>query len=134
MKNFVVLMSFCFSICVLASSCTKTSTPTTVIGFWVGTYQVTGSAATYYVSFDLRPDSVFLYRGLGADGNYYYGQGNYTVKGATFADTFTTLNLSQAGAIQNGTGIYTAATSTITGNWQNQGLSINGTFTVKKSQ
>ena len=30
--------------------------PLTIVGIWVGTYQVTGSPTTYYYSFDLRPD------------------------------------------------------------------------------
>jgi hypothetical protein len=145
MKIFAVLILFCSTICLITGSCTKTETktvtvtdtlrpPVTIVGFWAGTYQVTGSPTSYYISFDLRSDSTFLYKGTGADANTYYGQGTYSVSGVNFSYTFTTLNLSQAGAIQTGTGTYTAATGTIVGNWQNQGTSIDGTFTTTKSQ
>jgi hypothetical protein len=123
------------SICLASGSCTKsTETPTTIVGFWVGTYQVTGSPTTYYYSFDLRPDGTLLHKGTGADGNTYYGQGTYTVNGATFNYSDTTLNLSQTGAVEVGTGTYTAAAGTITGNWQNPGGTVTGTLSVKKSE
>jgi hypothetical protein len=123
------------SICLASGSCTKsTETPTTIVGFWVGTYQVTGSPTTYYYSFDLRPDGTLLHKGTGADGNTYYGQGTYTVNGATFNYSDTTLNLSQTGAVEVGTGTYTAAAGTLNGNWQNPLASVTGTFSLTKSQ
>jgi hypothetical protein len=136
MKLSVLFISIFTSFCFVTSSCTKTEMvkpPPTIVGFWVGTYQVTGSPTSYYISFDLRPDGVFLSKGIGADANSYYGEGTYTLTDVNFAYSFTTLNLSQAGAIQNATGTYTAATGTITGNWQNQGTTIGGTFTVTKN-
>ena len=144
-----VLLFFAFtSVSVVNSSCSKTNTvtdtvtktvvdtlkpPLTIVGFWVGTYQVTGSPTTYYISFDLRPDGSELHKGIGADTNTYYGQGTYTLNGANFSYSDTTLNLSQAGAIQLGTGTYTASSGTITGNWHNPGATITGTFSVTKS-
>jgi hypothetical protein len=141
---FIILASF-FSV---TSSCTKTEVntvtdtvvktvtdtvpPVTFVGFWVGTYQVTGSPTTYYISYDLRPDGTFLHKGTGADGNTYFGQGTYTVNGANFNYSDTTLNLSQTGAIQIGTGTYTAAAATITGSWQNPAATVTGTFSVTK--
>jgi hypothetical protein len=143
---FIILASF-FSV---TTSCTKTEVntvtdtvvktvtdtvpPVTIVGFWVGTYQVTGSPTTYYISFDLRPDGTFLHKGTGADTNTYYGQGTYTVNGANFNYSDTTLNLSQAGAVQIGTGTYTAAAGTITGSWQNPAATVTGTFSVTKSE
>ena len=100
------------SICLASGSCTKSTDTPTIVGFWVGTYQVTGSPTTYYYSFDLRPDGTLLHKGTGADGNTYYGQGTYMVNGATFNYSDTTLNLSQAGAVEIGTGTYTAAAGT----------------------
>jgi hypothetical protein len=153
MKFLFVLAFAGFSVCFFCSSCTKTQTntvtvtdtvvktvtdtlkpPTTIVGFWVGTYQVTGSPLTYYVSFDLRPDSSVLYKGVGADGNTYYGQGTYSLTGSSLTYTFTTLNLSQTGAVQNGTGTYSASNNSISGNWLNQGTIEGGTFSVAKSQ
>jgi hypothetical protein len=136
MKLFgILILAFVFtSICFVNSSCSKTNTPTTIVGFWVGTYQVTGSSTTYYYSFDLRPDGTLLHKGTGADGNTYYGQGTYKVNGTTFNYSDTTLNLSQAGAVEIGTGTYTAAAGTITGNWQNLGGSVTGTLSVTKSE
>jgi hypothetical protein len=137
------------SITLVNSSCSKTNTvtdtvtkivvdtlkpPTTIVGIWVGTYQVTGSSTTYYYSFDLRPDGTLLHKGTGADGNTYYGQGSYTVSGTTFNYSDTTLNLGQIGAVEHGTGTYTPAAGTITGNWQNPGGSLTGTFSVTKSE
>jgi hypothetical protein len=143
---FIILASF-FSV---TTSCTKTEVntvtdtvvktvtdtvpPVTIVGFWVGTYQVTGSPTTYYISFDLRPDGTFLHKGTGADTNTYYGQGTYTVNGANFNYSDTTLNLSQAGTVQIGTGTYTAAAGTITGSWQNPAAMVTGTFSVTKSE
>lgn len=142
---FIILASF-FSV---TTSCTKTEVntvtdtvvktvtdtvpPVTIVGFWVGTYQVTGSPTTYYISYDLRPDGTFLHKGTGADTQTYYGQGTYTVNGTNFNYSDTTLNLSQTGAIQMGTGTYNAAAGTITGNWQNPAASVTGTFSVTKS-
>ena len=74
-----------------------------------------------------------LHKGTGADGNTYYGQGSYTVSGATFNYSDTTLNLGQVGAVEIGTGTYTAAAGTITGNWQNIGGSLTGTLSVQKA-
>ncbi len=147
--GFLILVFVFTSISLVNSSCSKTNTvtdtvtkivvdtlkpPTTIVGFWAGTYQVTGSPTTYYISFDIRPDGTFLHKGIGADANTYYGQGTYTVNGANFSYSDTTLNLSQAGAIQIGTGTYTAAAGTITGNWQNPGATVTGTFSVTKSE
>jgi hypothetical protein len=161
MKISIVFSLACFAICFFTTSCTKTEIQTktvtvtdtlvktvtdtvvkidtlkpaiTPVGFWVGTYQVTGSPTTYYMSFDLRPDGVLLWTGIGADANTYYGEGTYTVNGTNFSYTFTTLNLSQNGTIQNSTGSYTAATGIITGSWANQGTLISGTYTVTKTQ
>ncbi len=143
---FVILASF-FSV---TTSCTKTEVntvtdtvvktvtdtvpPVTIVGFWVGTYQVTGSPITYYVSFDLRPDGTFFHKGTGADGNTYYGQGTYTVNGTNVNYSDTTLNLSQAGTIETGTGTYNAAAGTITGSLQILGTAVTGTFSVTKSE
>jgi hypothetical protein len=153
MRIFVALISICASICFFTSSCSKTETktvtetdtvvktvtdtlrpPVTIVGFWVGTYQVTGSPTTYYYSLDLRPDGTLLHKGTGADGNTYYGQGTYTVNGANFSYSDTTLNLSQTGAVEIGTGTYTATAGTITGNWQNLGSTVTGTLSVTKSE
>ena len=146
----IFILAFVFtSISLVNSSCSKTNTvtdtvtkivvdtlkpPTTIVGIWVGTYQVTGSPTTYYYSFDLRPDGTLLHKGTGADGNTYYGQGSYTVSGTTFNYSDTTLNLGQIGAVEHGTGTYTPAAGTITGNWQNPGGSLTGTFSVSKSE
>ena len=131
----ILILALVFtSIGLVNSSCSKTNTSPTIEGFWVGTYQVTGSPATYYYSFDLRPDGTLLHKGTGADGNSYYGQGRYTVNGSTFNYSDTTLNLSQAGAVETGTGTYTAAAGTITGNWQNPGGALTGTLSVTKSE
>jgi hypothetical protein len=143
----ILILAFVFtSISLVNSSCSKTNTvtdtvtkivvdtlrpPTTIAGIWVGTYQVTGSPTTYYYSFDLRPDGTLLHKGTGADGNTYYGQGRYTVNGATFNYSDTTLNLGQTGTIETGSGIYSAVDSTITGNLIGGGT-ITGTFSVKK--
>ncbi len=149
----LILISFCF----VTTSCTKTETktvtvtdtvtktvtvtdtvtvkpPITIVGFWVGTYQVTGSSTSYYISFDLRPDGALLYKGIGADGLTYYGQGTYAVTGNNFSYSFTTLNFSQNGTVQNSTGTYTATSGTITGNWQNEGTTISGSYSIAKSQ
>lgn len=153
MKLSLTVISFLFLSFFLSVSCTKTETktvtntdtvvkivtdtirpPVTIVGFWVGTYQVTGFPQSYYVSFDLRPDGVFLYKGTGADGNTYYGQGTYTLTGSNFSYTFTTLNGSQTGAVQNGTATYTSAAGTISGNWLNQGTTVGGPFSLAKSQ
>ena len=146
----LLILVFVFaSISLVNSSCSKTNTvtdtvtkivvdtlkpPTTIVGFWVGTYQVTGSPTTYYYSFDLRPDGTLLHKGTGADGNTYYGQGKYSVNGANFNYSDTTLNLGQIGAVELGTGTYTPAAGTITGNWQNVGGTLTGTFSVAKSE
>ena len=61
-------------------------------------------------------------------------QGSYTVNGTTFNYSDTTLNLGQIGAVELGTGTYTPAAGTITGNWQNIGGSLTGTFSVIKSE
>ena len=141
------------SICFLNSSCTKTETvtktvtdtviktvvdtlkpPATIVGIWVGTYQVTGSPTAYYYSFDLGPDGTLLHKGTGADGNTYYGQGKYSVNGTNFNYSDTTLNLGQIGAVELGTGTYSPTSGTITGNWQNIGGSLTGTFSVTKSE
>src|SRR5450631_4236323 len=113
--GFLILAFVFTSISLVNSSCTKTETvtdtvvktvvdtlrpPVTIVGFWVGTYQVTGSPTTYYYSFDLRPDGTLLHKGTGADGNTYFGQGTYTVNGANFSYSDTTLNLSQTGAVE----------------------------------
>lgn len=136
MKIFFSLFFLCASICVLTSSCSKTEikSPVTIVGFWVGTFQVTGDTSHHYVSYDLRPDSVLLYKSVGSDGNNYYGEGTYSLSGTSFSYSFTTLNMSQAGVVQNGTGTYTAGAATIIGNWQNQGIDVAGTFNVKKDQ
>ena len=153
MRVFLTLLVICSSFCLLNSSCTKTETvtkivtdtvvktvtdtlkpPLTIVGIWVGTYQVTGSPTTYYYSFDLRPDGTLLHKGTGADGNTYYGQGSYTVNGAAFNYSDTTLNLGQIGAVEFGTGTYTATAGTLTGNWQITGTAVTGTFNVKKSE
>ena len=147
----ILILVFAFtSVSVVNSSCSKTNTvtdtvtkivvdtlkpPTTIVGIWVGTYQVTGSPTTYYYSFDLRPDGTLLHKGTGADGNTYYGQGTYTLNGTTFNYSDTTLNLSQAGAVEIGTGTYTATDGTLTGSWQNPGgTTVIGTFSLTKSQ
>ena len=146
----ILILAFVFtSVSLVNSSCSKTNTvtdtvtkividtlkpPTTIVGIWVGTYQVTGSPTTYYYSFDLRPDGTLLHKGTGADGKTYYGQGSYTVNGTTFNYSDTTLNLSQIGAVELGTGTYTAATGTITGSWQNIGGALTGTLSVTKSE
>jgi hypothetical protein len=132
----ILIFVFVFtSISLVNSSCSKTNTPTTVVGFWVGTYGITGSPTRYYISFDLRPDGTFLQKGTGADTNTYYGQGTYTVNGANLNYSDTTLNLSQTGAVEIGTGTYTAAAGTITGSWQNPGSNtVIGTFSVTKSE
>lgn len=145
----ILILAFVFtSISLVNSSCSKTNTvtdtvtkivvdtlrpPTTIAGIWVGTYQVTGSATTYYYSFDLRPDGTLLHKGIGGDGNTYYGQGRYTINGATFNYSDTTLNLGQAGTVETGSGIYNAADSTITGNLIGGGL-FTGTFSVEKKE
>ncbi len=153
MRVLLTLIVICTSFCFLNSSCTKTETvtktvtdtvvktvtdtirpPLTIVGFWVGTYQVTGSPTAYYYSFDLRPDGTLLHKGTGADGNTYYGQGSYTLNGTNFNYSDTTLNLNQIGAVEIGTGTYTAATATITGNWQNPNATIGGTLSVTKSE
>src|ERR1700685_4307600 len=118
---------------IVTDTITKTVTDTikpspTIVGFWVGTYQVTGTPTAYYYSFDLRPDTTLIYKAVGSDGNTYYGAGTYSLTGTAFTFTFTVLNLSLAGAVQTGTGTYTASTATITGNWQNQGTTGGGTF------
>ena len=146
----ILILAFVFtSISLVNSSCSKTNTvtdtvtkivvdtlrpPATIAGIWVGTYQVTGSPTAYYYSFDLRPDGTLLHKGTGADGNTYYGQGSYVVNGTTFNYSDTTLNLSQTGAVEIGTGTYTAAAGTITGNWQNPGGTVTGTLSLKKSE
>jgi hypothetical protein len=145
----VLILAFVFtSISLVNSSCSKTNTvtdtvtkivvdtlrpPATIAGIWVGTYQVTGSPTTYYYSFDLRPDGTLLHKGTGADGNTYYGQGRYTVNGATFNYSDTTLNLGQTGTVESGSGIYNAADSTITGNFIGGGT-VTGTFSVIKQE
>ena len=145
----ILILAFVFtSISLVNSSCSKTNTvtdtvtkivvdtlkpPTTIVGIWVGTYQVTGSPTTYYYSFDLRPDGTLLHKGIGADGNTYYGQGRYTVNGATFNYSDTTLNLGQTGTVETGSGIYSAADSTITGNLIGGGV-FTGTFSVAKKE
>jgi hypothetical protein len=105
----------------------------TIVGIWIGTYQISGTPTSYYYSFDLRADSTLLYKAVGSDGNTYYGEGTYTLTGTAFAFTFTALNLSQAGAVQTGTGTYSASTANITGNWQNQGTVVEGTYSVTQS-
>jgi hypothetical protein len=131
----ILILAFVFtSICLVNSSCSKTNTSNTIVGFWVGTYQVAGSPKTYYYSFDLRPDGTLLHKGTGADGNNYYGQGSYTVNGTTLNYSDTTLNLSQAGSVEIGTGTFNAAAGTITGNWQNIGGSLTGTLSLTKSE
>ena len=151
MRFFLSLALILTSICFFNSSCTKTETvtktvtdtvvktvvdtlkpPTTIVGFWVGTYQVTGSPTTYYYSADLIPDGTLLHKGTGADGNTYYGQGTYSVNGANFNYSDTTLNLSQLGSVEFGTGTYSSTAGTITGNWQNSTLT--GTFSLTKSE
>jgi hypothetical protein len=146
----ILILAFVFtSISLVNSSCSKTNTvtdtvtkivvdtlkpPTTIVGIWVGTYQVTGSPTTYYYSFDLRPDGTLLHKGIGSDGNTYYGQGSYTVNGTTFSYSDTVLNLSQTGTVETGSGTYTAADSTITGNLENEGGVLTGTFSVIKKE
>jgi hypothetical protein len=146
----ILIFVFVFSsISLVNSSCSKTNTvtdtvtkivvdtlkpPITIVGFWVGTYQVTGSPTEYYISFDLRPDGTLLHKGTGADANTYYGEGKYSLSGVNFSYSDTTLNLGQAGAIQLGTGTYTASTGTITGSWQNPGATVSGTFSVTKNE
>ncbi len=134
MRISILLIAICTSIWFASTSCSKSTETPTIVGFWVGTYQVTGSPTTYYYSFDLRPDGTLLHKGTGADGNTYYGQGTYIVNGTTFNYSDTTLNLSQAGSVEIGTGTYTAAAGTITGNWQNPGGTVTGTLSVKKSE
>ncbi|HXB29805.1 MAG TPA: hypothetical protein VNW49_08305 [Puia sp.] len=134
MRISILLIAISTSIWFTSTSCSKSTETPTVVGFWVGTYQVTGSSTTYYYSFDLRPDGTLLHKGTGADGNTYYGQGSYVVNGTTFNYSDTTLNLSQTGAVEIGTGTYTAAAGTITGNWQNPGGTVTGTLSLKKSE
>ncbi len=145
-----LFLAFVFtSISLVNSSCSKTNTvtdtvtkivvdtlrpPTTIVGVWVGTYQVTGSPAINYYSFDLRPDGTLLHKGVGADGNTYYGQGRYTINGTAFSYSDTVLNLGQAGSVENGSGIYSAADSTINANLIAGGGALYGTFSVKKQE
>ncbi len=134
MRISILLIVISTSIWFTSTSCSKSTETPTIVGFWVGTYQVTGSSTNYYYSFDLRPDGTLLHKGTGADGNTYYGQGTYVVNGATFNYSDTTLNLSQAGSVEIGTGTYSSAAGTITGNWQNPGGTVTGTLSVKKSE
>jgi hypothetical protein len=146
----ILILAFVFtSISLVNSSCSKTNTvtdtvtkivvdtlkpPTTIVGIWVGTYQVAGSPTTYYYSFDLRPDGTLLHKGTGADGNTYYGQGRYAVNGAAFSYSDTVLNLGQTGTVETGSGIYTAEDSTIIGSLENDGGVLTGTFSVAKKE
>jgi ABC-type Fe3+-hydroxamate transport system substrate-binding protein len=161
MKLFGILfLAFVFtSISLVNSSCSKTNTvtdtvsktitvtdtvtkivvdtlkpPTTIVGVWVGTYQITGLPTSYYYSFDLRPDGTLLHKGTGADGNTYYGQGRYTVNGTAFSYSDTVLNLGQTGTVETGSGTYSAADSTITGNLENDGGVLTGSFSVMKKE
>ena len=152
MKKIIIFFFLLFSFIILIS-CTKTETKTvtvtvtdtltvvdsvkpapTIVGIWIGTYEVTGSSTNYYYSFDLRQDGTMLYKGVGADGNTYYGQGTYLLTGTSFSFSFTALNLSQAGTVQTGSGTYVASPASISGTWINMGAPSGGTFTVTKAQ
>ncbi|HLX90817.1 MAG TPA: hypothetical protein VKR32_03995 [Puia sp.] len=109
--------------------------PPTIVGFWVGSYKIPGYPDSAYESFDLRPDTTLLFRGLGFDGSTYYAEGTYSVTGTGFTYTFTGINGTNAGAVQTGTGTYSAAGATITGGtFQNVGTTVTGTFSLTKSQ
>ncbi|HLX90613.1 MAG TPA: hypothetical protein VKR32_02960 [Puia sp.] len=107
--------------------------PPTIVGFWVGSYKVPGYPDSAFLSFDLRPDSVLLVDGLGFDGVTYYSEGTYSLSGTSFSYIFTTLNGSNTGVMETGTGTYSAGAGTLIGALQISGTSVTGTFSLTKS-
>ena len=150
MKIFLSLFVIGTLLISVTTSCTKTETktvtitdtvtnividsvkpPATIVGFWGGNVQVTGSSTNLPTSFDLGPDSTLFQKGLGDDGNIHYGVGTYSLSGTAFSYTFTATNST---TVQTGTGVYNASAGTITGTWQNVGYTTNGTFSFTKEQ
>jgi hypothetical protein len=132
-----------FSIAVVSaiffiSACSKdlpASSSYPIEGLWIGTFDVkAGStpADSLYLSFYLRADSTMQTQGLGADGNTYYATGSWSLNGSSFTATFATTNLSQAGVVQQATGIYNGTDGTLSGDIQTVGGSYRSTFSLTR--
>ena len=67
-----------------------------VEGLWIGTYTVNNdptAPGVYFQSLSIYPDGSILTKGLGADGNYYYASGSWTLSGSNvFSATIISIN------------------------------------------
>ena len=128
-----------FSLIFLLSNCKKSSTPTPnypIVGLWIGT-QVTNdgsSTVPLYYSFDLHSDSTILVQGVGADGNTYYALGKWSLSGTAFTAAITFYNLSQAGAKQNLSAVYSSEKGTLSsGVVMGVGVNYTATFSMERT-
>src|SRR5437868_4341101 len=88
MGSIVMLLFALTSIIFQMSSCKKANaqencpTPTyQIAGLWIGTYSVSclPEQGQLFYSLSIYPDGSILSKGKGADGNYYYGEGTWTI-------------------------------------------------------
>ena len=145
MKLFLSIVTFCLLL-VFTQSCTKevpgkpvTDTlvinhvdtlynidtlyiaqPTSILGLWVGTYDVVSGAdagkTDFYYSFELHKDNTIQVTGLGGDGMTYYGIGTWSLKqGTAFSAHVTTTNLVHTGVPQTIIGTYDSTSNKLSG-------------------
>jgi len=106
-----------------------------ITGLWIGTFTANNEpqAGSLYYSFDIREDGTLLVTGLGADGNTYYSSGTWALVDGNFSGRYTTLNLSQRGAVQVAKAKYNSLTNELTdGTWAGEGNTSTGTFDLTK--
>jgi hypothetical protein len=135
----VVYFFLTLSLIFLLSTCKKSSTPAPnypIVGLWIGT-QVPNDGSTtvpLYYSFDLHSDSSILLQGLGADGNTYYALGKWSLSGTAFTAAITASNLSQAGAKQTLSAVYSSDKGTLSsGVVMGVGNNYTATFSMERT-
>ena len=131
------LLSFSLLAAILfITSCKKATLDYPLTGLWIGTYELVSGhepAGPLYYSLDIQTDKTILVQGLGADGNTYYGKGTWSLSGADFTATITTLNLSQAGVVQNIKAIYSRNSRRMTGTVEHASGEQLSTFVLERT-
>jgi hypothetical protein len=131
------LLSFSMLAAILfLTSCKKEHPGPSIMGLWIGTYEVVyGHEPTgpLYYSFAIQSDRKILVQSLGADGNTYYGEGTWNLSGSDFTASITTMNLGQAGVVQNVTAKYHPNSRKLQGEVENAGGDYKATFVLEKT-
>ena len=110
---------------VVFSRCSKDNTiveTTTypIEGLWLGSFTVDNAPqpARYFYSFSIFPDGSVLTKSLGADGNYYFNTGTWTLSAdSIFSATIVSINFPGPAVTENITANYSASGEMTNGKW-----------------